>query len=82
MVRTQIQLTEEQYEKLKAASERRGISMAALIRQSIDAFLSQHYEPSPQEIYQRAARAAGAHHSGTSDTASRHDDYLAEEFQR
>ena len=82
MVRTQIQLTEEQSKKLKVAAARRGISMASLIRQGIDAFLSQHNEPSPEEIYQRAARAAGAHHSGTSDTASQHDDYLAEEFLR
>ena len=81
MVRTQIQLTEEQSEKLKAAAARRGISMAALIRQGIDTLLSQHNEPSPEDLYRRAARAAGAHHSGTSDTASRHDDYLAEEFR-
>ena len=82
MVRTQIQLTEEQSEKLKAAAVRRGISIAALIRLCIDAFLAQHNEPSPEETYQRAAKAAGAHHSGTRDTASRHDDYLAEEFLR
>ena len=82
MVRTQIQLTEEQSEKLKAAAARRGISMAALIRQGIDALLSQHNEPSLEEMYQRAARAAGAYHSGTRDTASRHDDYLADEFLR
>lgn len=81
MVRTQIQLTEVQSEKLKAAAARRGISMAALIRQGIDALLSQHYDPSPEEKYLRAARAAGAHHSGTRDTASRHDDYLAEGFR-
>jgi predicted DNA-binding protein len=80
MVRTQIQLTEEQSEKLKAAAAHRGISMAALIRQGIDAFLSRTNEPSPEETYLRAARAAGAHHSGTSDTASRHDDHLAEGF--
>ena len=59
-----------------------GISMAALTRQGIDALLSQHNEPSLEEMYQRAARAAGAYHSGTRDTASRHDDYLAEEFLR
>ena len=82
MVRTQIQLTEEQSKKLKLAAARRGISIAALIRQAIDALLSQHDEPSPKEMYQRAVRAAGAHHSGASDTASGHDDYLAEEFKR
>ena len=82
MVRTQIQLTEEQATKLKTAAARRGISMAALIRQGIDALLSKHNEPSLEEMYHRAARAAGAHHSGTSDTASRHDDYLAEEYRQ
>ena len=82
MVRTQIQLTEEQSEKLKVAAARRGISMAALIRQGIDAMLSQQNEPSMGDLYERAGRAAGAHHSGVADTASRHDDYLNEEFLR
>lgn len=82
MVRTQIQLTEDQAQKLKAVAARRGISIAALIRQGVDALLSLHNEPSMDELYERAGRAAGAHRSGEADTASRHDDYLNEEYRR
>jgi predicted DNA-binding protein len=82
MVRTQIQLTEEQSIRLKAAAARRGVSMAELIRQGVDAILSQSDERSPEEIFRRAAQAAGRHRSGKRDVASRHDDYLKEDFSR
>jgi hypothetical protein len=82
MVRTQIQLTEDQAEKLKAAAARRGISIAALIRQGVDTLLAIQNERSPEEAYRRAASAAGAFRSGTSDTASRHDDVLVDGFLR
>jgi len=40
MVRSQIQLTEEQFRSLKTASARTGKSMAELIRQAVDRFVS------------------------------------------
>jgi|GEM_PF-994740 len=39
MVRTQIQLGEAEYQRLRRAAARRGLSMAACIREGIDAFL-------------------------------------------
>lgn len=80
MLRTQIQLTEHQSTRLKAAAARRGVSMAELIRQGIDIMLAQSGERSPEEMYERAARAAGRFHSGRRDVASRHDAYLTEEL--
>ena len=40
MVRTQIQLTEEQARRLRAMSAEQGVSMAELIRRSVDALLN------------------------------------------
>jgi hypothetical protein len=82
MIRTQIQLTEKQAELLKAAAARRGVSMAELIRQSIDALLSRSGERSPEEAYRRAAQAAGKYRSGLHDVASRHDEYLGNGYSK
>ena len=58
MLRTQIQLAEEQLTRLKAVAARRGVSIAKLIRQGIDIMLAQSGERSPEEMYRRAARGA------------------------
>ncbi|OHD22946.1 MAG: hypothetical protein A2064_10240 [Spirochaetes bacterium GWB1_66_5] len=82
MIRTQIQLTEEQSARLKAAAARRGVSVAELIRQSVEALLSRGDERSPDDLYRRAARAAGKYRSGTRDGSVRHDEYLSEGYSR
>jgi predicted DNA-binding ribbon-helix-helix protein len=78
MIRTQIQLTERQMEQLKTAAARRGISMAELIRQSIDQMVEKTGELSSRELRDRAAAAAGRFRSGRSDVSLRHDDYLTD----
>jgi Arc/MetJ-type ribon-helix-helix transcriptional regulator len=82
MVRTQIQLTEQQAESLKAAAARRGVSMAELIRQSIDDLLEKSGEPSVRELRLKAAAAAGRFNSGQGDVSVRHDNYLAEALKK
>ena len=82
MIRTQIQLTEEQSARLKAMAARRGISIAKLIRQSIDVLLSRSDERPPEDLYRRAARAAGKHRSGAHDVSVRHDEYLSEGYSK
>jgi predicted DNA-binding protein len=82
MIRTQIQLTEEQSTRLKAMAARRGISIAKLIRQSIDVLLSRSDERPPEDLYRRAARAAGKYRSGNRDVAERHDDYLNRDYSK
>jgi hypothetical protein len=78
MVRTQIQLTESQSSGLKAIAANRGVSMAEVIRQGIDAVLAQGGVPSREDAYRRAAQAAGRFHSDKHDIATRHDEYLGQ----
>jgi Arc/MetJ-type ribon-helix-helix transcriptional regulator len=79
MVRTQIQLTEEQARRLKRRAAQRGVSMATVIRQAVDRVLADDDRESKR---QRALSAAGKFRSGRSDIAERHDDYLAEDLWR
>jgi predicted DNA-binding ribbon-helix-helix protein len=82
MIRTQIQLTKQQAESLKATAARRGVSMAQLIRQSIDQLLEKTGEPTPRELRRKAAESAGRLRSAQSDISIRHDDYLADALRK
>jgi len=82
MIRTQIQLTEQQVELLKATAARRGVSMAELIRQSIDHLLEKTDVPSTKELRQKAAAAAGRFRSGKGNVSIRHDDYLVDALKK
>lgn len=81
MVRTQIRLTEEQARRLRDAAARRGVSMADLVRQGVEAILGRESEPSREELVRRAISAAGRHRSSRRDIAEEHDEYLAEAFE-
>lgn len=78
MIRTQIQLTESQAREVKRWAEDRGVSMAAVIREAIDAHLRDSGRPSWDEIVERAIAAVGCCASGVGDLAERHDDYFVE----
>lgn len=78
MVRTQIQLTEEQARSLKTMAAKKGVSVAALIRSGIDLALASGVLTDDAEIRRRALSVVGCVHSGTGDLSARHDDYLAE----
>lgn len=76
MVRTQIQITEEQSRALKKIAAQRKISVAELIRQGIDFYLHVYGTVSQKEKRQRAIEAAGRFHSGQTDLSEKHDEYL------
>ncbi len=82
MVRTQIQLTEEQSKALKKLSAQRDISVAELIRQGVDSLLRSSGTISQTERRQRAIKAAGQFRSGQADLSEKHDVYLAEVYEK
>jgi hypothetical protein len=81
MLRTQIQITEEQSRRLQQAARSSGVSVAEVIRRSVDLYLDRE-APRPEGAATReaAARVAGMFRSGKSDIAARHDDYLDEAY--
>ena len=82
MVRTQIQLTEEQAKKLRelsAASPSRE-SVAALIRQAVDQFIVAG-KPDAAALYRRAESVVGKYKSASGDVSIHHDRYLEEAFE-
>jgi hypothetical protein len=80
MVRTQIQLSEEQFAALKRLAHSRGCSLAQVIREAVDLVVRQGSEASPRELRARAAAVSGRFRSGPKDLSRAHDRYLAEDF--
>ena len=78
MVRTQIQLTESQAERLKQAAVREGVSMAALIRRGVDSLLASNQPISRSDRRRRALAAVGRFSSREGDLSGRHDEYFAD----
>ncbi len=80
MIRTQIQLTEEQAAKLKRLAAARDVSMAEVIREAVDRLPDRD---DPAERWARALSAVGIGHDkgGKTDVSVRHDEYLAEIFE-
>jgi hypothetical protein len=81
MIRTQIQLTEEESEALKHEARRTGLSVAEIIRQSVDRFLAQvNAGPAQSPSRLDALKVIGMFHSDATDVSIRHDDYLDEAY--
>jgi len=77
MIRTQIQLTDDQAQALRALSAKTGLSIAELIRRGLVPLLrgglAEH-----DERASRAAAVVGRFHSGKTDISVDHDQYLAD----
>jgi predicted DNA-binding protein len=78
MIRTQISLTEEQMHRLRSEAKRRGISLAALVREAVDAQVGDDEWDARKR---RAMEIVGAFHSGRSDISERHDIYLDPDYE-
>jgi len=81
MIRTQIQLTEEQVRALRNLAAARRISVAELIRQGVDTLIRASGDVDIVERRRRAIAAASRFHSGVSDISTTHDEHLAEAFR-
>ena len=81
MVRTQIQLTEDQAKKVKKIAAHRGVSMAEVIRDAIDGVIRPEAGTVPEDRRKRALDIVGKFRSGKGDVSKRHDAYLAEAFK-
>ncbi len=82
MVRTQIQLPEEQVKFLKNISAARNESMAQIIRHAIDLLYKSTQGADNEQLRKQAMAAAGRFHSGAKDLASAHDSHLADIYGR
>lgn len=80
MVRTQIQLTEEQVKALKKIALSRHLSVAELIRQAVDTVIRTNTMVDTEERQKRAIDVVGRFSSGKRDISRKHDKYLAEAF--
>lgn len=82
MVRTIIQLKEEQMAQLKRLSLKEHRSMADLIRQGVDIIVHSKVMIDTEERKSRAIKACGCFHSGKSDLSTNHDKYLDEAYEK
>jgi hypothetical protein len=82
MVRTQIQLTEQQLRRLRARAREQGISLAEMIRRCVDVVLADETNDRA-ELYERASRIIGRFpdKGGATDLAREHDSYLEKAFE-
>jgi hypothetical protein len=80
MVRTQIQLTEQQSIKLKELAAGQNVSTAEIIRRAVDQFLSTSNHISNAEQRRLALEFVGKYPSGLTDLSENHDRYLAEAY--
>ncbi len=79
MIRTQVQLTEAQFEALKKLSAAANLSMSELIRRGVDMVLaSENNVHNEEERIRRALAAAGRFRSGIEDLSVNHDAYFTE----
>ena len=82
MIRTQVQLREEQMQALRQRASERRVSIAELIRQAVDMLLQSSHAIDDAERRRRAIAAAGRFRSGLSDVAVEHDRYLVEAYEQ
>ena len=80
MIRTQVQLTEEQARALKARARAEERSVSELVRECVAEYLSRRRTPDIQELAERARGLKGRFRSGHPDLAEAHDRYLDDAF--
>ena len=80
MIRTRIQLTEEQARALRTRARLEERPMAELVRESVAEYLARRPAPDVRELVRRARDLEGRFRSGCPDLAEDHDRHLDEAF--
>jgi len=75
MIRTQIQLTQEQARAVKEMAANRGVSMAEVIREAVDRLVVEEDRSDKMKSF---LKLAGRFSSGLTDVSVNHDKYLEE----
>jgi hypothetical protein len=78
MIRTQVQFTTAQAERLKQLATTQRKSVAELVREGVDRLLSEPTAARRGDRMRRAAAVFGTFRSGAGDLATRHDAHFAE----
>jgi hypothetical protein len=78
MIRTQIQLDKERYQKLQQVAREQGQSMAEVVRSGVDLALAVYER---RRRWERARSLVGTFASGHRDVAEKHDHYLSKAFK-
>jgi hypothetical protein len=80
MVRTQLQLTDEQAKALREVAAREGRSMADLVREGLDLLFARRRRAlvSRAELVERSLAVVGRYRSGRSDFGRQHDEAFAD----
>ena len=81
MIRTQIQLERDQYERLKELAARQSKSFSQVVREGVDRLLAAERS---ETAWDRFLTAVGSFRAedGAADVAERHDAYLADAYSR
>jgi hypothetical protein len=84
MIRTQIQLTEEQKEEVRRIARARHVSIAEIIREAVDNVIRSGagMAAGEEDRRRRALNAVGKFNSGKRDISREHDKYLSEAFRK
>jgi hypothetical protein len=80
MVRTQIQLTDEQAREIKKVALAKGVSVAEIIRRAVEGAIKSSTKADMVERQKRALEIVGRFRSGKHDVSKKHDTYLTEAY--
>lgn len=78
MIRTQVQLTEKQAEAIRRIARRRGASLAAVVRDAVEATIQAEER---DRAWQRALAAVGSVRGGRGNVAEDHDRHLPDAYE-
>ena len=79
MIRVQIELEPEQYERLMALAARQSKSIAQLVREGVEQVLAAEQRESAWDRF-LAAAGSGRAEDDPGDVSTRHDEYVSDAF--